>query len=114
MIKSRLMDQHIIAGIGNIYSDEILFQARVHPRTATDELDEEALRTVFDKMKTILKTAIDYDAEPSHFPDDFIIPRRHEDGECPVCGDNVERVKVSGRSAYFCPRCQEEPHHDRE
>ena len=109
MIKTRLMDQQIIAGIGNVYADEILFQARVHPKAHVDELDEEALRAVFDKMKAVLKTAIDHDAEPSQFPDDFIIPQRHEDGGCPVCGGSVERIKISGRSAYFCPRCQEKP-----
>lgn len=109
MIKTRLMDQKIIAGIGNVYSDEILFQARIHPETHTDELDDEALRTIFDKMKSVLKTAIDHNAEPAQFPKDFIIPHRHEDGECPDCGGPVERVKISGRSAYFCPRCQEKP-----
>jgi len=107
MIKTRLTDQHIMAGIGNVYSDEILFQAQVHPKTPVDKLDRETLRAVFDKMKSVLEIAIDHDAEPSQFPDDFIIPQRREDGECPVCGGNVERVKISGRSAYFCPRCQE-------
>ena len=107
MIKTRLMDQTIIAGIGNVYSDEILFQARIHPETPTDDMDEEALRTIFDKMKSVLKTAIDHNAEPAQFPDEFIVPQRHGDGECPECGGPMERVKISGRSAYFCPRCQE-------
>lgn len=108
MIKTRLMDQQIMAGVGNVYADEILFQARIHPNTPVDDLDEEALRTLFDKMKTVLKTAIECDAQPSQFPDHFIIPQRHEDGECPACGGDVQRIKISGRSTYFCPRCQDE------
>lgn len=106
MIKTRLMAQQIMAGIGNVYADEILFQARVHPQTAVNDLDEETLHTIFDKMKWVLRTAIEYDAEPDQFPDDFIIPQRHEDGECPDCGGSVERIKISGRTAYFCPSCQ--------
>jgi formamidopyrimidine-DNA glycosylase len=107
MLKTRLMDQQIMAGIGNVYSDEILFQAQIHPETSIDRLDEKTLQTVFEAMKSVLKTAIDCDAEPTQFPDDFIIPQRHEDGECPVCGGSIERIKISGRSAYYCPKCQE-------
>lgn len=89
------------------YSSEILFQARIHPETSIDRLDEKTLQTVFEAMKSVLKTAIDCDAEPSQFPDGFIIRHRHEDGECPFCGGSVERIKISGRSAYYCPSCQE-------
>jgi formamidopyrimidine-DNA glycosylase len=109
MIKTRLMDQKIMAGIGNVYADEILFQVRIHPKTPTNELDEKVLHAIFDAMKKVLETAIDRDADPHQFPDHFIIPQRREGGECPACGGNVQRLKISGRSSYVCPQCQEAP-----
>jgi len=106
MVKSRLMSQDIIAGIGNVYSDEILFQAGIHPRTPMRELDEGQIEQIFQIMKRVLKTAIDHKADPRQFPDSYIIPHREVGAQCPKCGGEVQRVKVSGRSAYFCPRCQ--------
>ncbi|MDX1614801.1 MAG: DNA-formamidopyrimidine glycosylase family protein [Candidatus Promineifilaceae bacterium] len=107
MLKSALMDQELMAGIGNVYSDEILYQARLHPRLAVNELDDDMERTLFEKMRSVLQTAIDHEAEPAQLPDHFLIPQRHEDGQCPECGGQVERIDVSGRSAYYCPSCQE-------
>jgi formamidopyrimidine-DNA glycosylase len=106
MIKSRLMDQHIMAGIGNVYSDEILFQAGIHPRTAVKDLDDDALRRVFDCMKEVLHVAIEHQARPEDFPPGYLTAYRGTDQECPNCGGRIERIKVAGRSAYFCPRCQ--------
>jgi formamidopyrimidine-DNA glycosylase len=106
MIKTRLMNQQIIAGVDNVYSDEILFQARVRPKTPVQELDEKTLHKIFDKMKQVLQTAIDNHAEPQEFPTDFLIPQRHEGGQCPNCGGEVQRIDISGRSAYYCPTCQ--------
>jgi len=106
MAKSFLMDQKTLAGIGNVYSDEILFQSGIHPRTKIDRLGEEAVQRVYEKMQEVLHTAIDCRAEPEQFPDDYIIPHRHPDGHCPLCGTPVERVKVSGRYAYYCPNRQ--------
>jgi formamidopyrimidine-DNA glycosylase len=108
MVKSFLMDQQTLAGIGNVYSDEILFQAGVHPRTKIDRLDEGTLEQVYDEMQEVLHTAIDCQAEPSQFPDNYLTPHRHSDGKCPLCGELVKRVKVSGRSAYYCPNRQGE------
>lgn len=109
MIKPRLMDQKIMAGLGNVYSDEILFQARVHPETPVEDLDKKTLRTIFEKMKSVLRTAIDHDADPEKLPDEFIIPQRHDGGTCPDCGGDIKHIDVSGRSAYYCPDCQKEP-----
>jgi formamidopyrimidine-DNA glycosylase len=106
MIKSRLMDQHLMAGIGNVYSDEILFQAGVHPRTPVNELDQDALKRVFDCLKRVLHVAIDHQAKPEEFPDGYLIPHRNTDDECPKCGGPIERVEVAGRTGYFCPNCQ--------
>ncbi len=106
MAKSFLMDQEVVAGIGNVYADEILFQAGIHPRRSIDALDGEERRELFDALKEVLATAIEHQADPETFPDDYIVPRREEGADCPRCEGQVERVEVSGRSAYYCPRCQ--------
>lgn len=106
MVKSTLMNQEIVAGIGNVYADEMLFQAGIHPRTQFNQLDAEALERLYQEMKAVLQTAIEHQAKPDQFPDDFITPHRHADGQCPHCGAKLERVKVSGRSAYLCPNRQ--------
>jgi formamidopyrimidine-DNA glycosylase len=108
MVKSFLMDQQTLAGIGNVYSDEILFQAGVHPRTKVNHLAEDVVERVYHEIGAVLRTAIDCRAEPDRFPDDYLIPQRHPDGTCPGCGTPVQRVKVSGRSAYYCPNRQGE------
>jgi len=106
MAKSILMDQETIAGIGNVYSDEILFQARIHPRTKINKLNEDELKTLFRNMKDVLQEAIEDDADPGQFPDSYIIPHRHKDGCCPICGEELRRVQVGSRHAYFCPNRQ--------
>jgi formamidopyrimidine-DNA glycosylase len=107
MIKSRLMDQHLMAGIGNVYSDEILFQAGVHPRTRVNELGSDGLKRIFDRLKEVLHIAIEHGAEPEQFPDGYLTRYRHTDQDCPKCGGPIERIEVAGRAGYFCPRCQD-------
>jgi formamidopyrimidine-DNA glycosylase len=106
MVKSILMDQDTIAGIGNVYSDEILFHAGIHPRTTINHLGEETLEELFHTMKDVLKKAIEYQAEPERFPESFITRHRHDGGTCPICGSELESVKVSSRTAYYCPNRQ--------
>ncbi len=106
MIKSALMDQERIAGIGNIYADEILFQAGINPKAKAGQLDEKALRALFKKRKDVLTTAIDRQAHPEDFPRTYIIPRRQNGAACPKCKAPIETVKVSGRTTYYCPKCQ--------
>jgi formamidopyrimidine-DNA glycosylase len=108
MVKSALMDQKRMAGIGNVYSDEILFQAGLHPKTKANELDEEALKDLFRTMKEVLETAIDHRADPEQFPDNWLTPHRDEEDPCPKCGGEIARIKVSSRSAYYCPACQKQ------
>jgi formamidopyrimidine-DNA glycosylase len=106
MVKSTLMNQQIIAGIGNVYSDEILFQARLHPRLGIDELDGETLEQLFNTMREVLQTAIDRRARPDQFPGTYLTRHRNEGERCPKCGGEIERLPVSGRTAYYCPSCQ--------
>jgi formamidopyrimidine-DNA glycosylase len=105
-VKSWLMDQGSIAGIGNVYSDEILFQAGVHPRCAVGELSGKTLGRVHRCMHTVLEQAIDAAADPENMPDSFLIPKRKKGGRCPRCAGEIASVKAAGRTAWFCPNCQ--------
>ncbi len=106
MVKAVLMDQHTMAGIGNVYADEILFQAGIHPRTKVNRLDQGELRDLFGAMKDVLQTAIACRADPARFPESFIADSRHPGGLCPMCGAELHTVKVSSRTTYFCPNRQ--------
>ena len=105
-IKSALMDQSCVAGIGNIYSDEVLFQAKVHPRAMASQLDDETVQALFASMKDVLAVAIDCQAQPARFPTHYLLPHRYKEGTCPVCHSALRRVKISGRTSYYCPGCQ--------
>ncbi|MBV8119901.1 MAG: hypothetical protein JO081_08205, partial [Alphaproteobacteria bacterium] len=111
-VKSLLMDQEAVAGIGNIYSDEIMFQAGVNPRTRCDRLDTAARQRLFGRIKEVLETAITSGAGAERLverlPGSFLIPHREKGGRCSRCGGEIARAKFSGRTAYFCPRCQPE------
>lgn len=106
MIKSTLMNQSILAGIGNVYSDEILFQARLRPDVSAEDLNRKDLRRLYDAMKDVLDTTVDCQADPERFPDSYLTPRRESGADCPGCDGAVKSVKISGRTSYFCPRCQ--------
>ncbi len=108
MIKSALINQKFIAGIGNIYSDEILFQAQIHPTTNISRLDEKLLDNLYKKMRKVLIMAIARQAEPEKFPQSYLLPHRSKGEKCPRCGGEIAQTKVSGRTAYYCPKCQKE------
>jgi formamidopyrimidine-DNA glycosylase len=106
-IKPALMNQQVMAGIGNIYSDEILFQARVHPKAPAGKLDDASLERLYSEMKDhVLPAAVKARAKPDRLPSSFIIPNRKKEGECPGCGGPLIKEPVSGRPTYYCPRCQ--------
>lgn len=105
-LKPALMNQERIAGIGNIYSDEILFQARLSPMAKTYRLSEQELEKLFRAMKEVLQTAIDSQVDPQKIPGHYLLPHREKGGNCPVCGGKLKTGKVSGRTAYYCPKCQ--------
>jgi formamidopyrimidine-DNA glycosylase len=107
-IKAALMDQGLMAGIGNIYSDEILFQVRLHPYTAVNKLSEQRLHQIYKTMKAVLAQAIQYQVDPTRMPQSWLLPHRDPRGQCPSCGEALVRHKVNQRSAYFCPHCQKQ------
>jgi formamidopyrimidine-DNA glycosylase len=112
-LKSLLMDQAALAGIGNIYSDEILFQARLHPQTPVDRLAAKERSRLYRAMRKVLETAIAVEAGSEHgaerLPRGYLLPQRQKGGRCPVCGGALETLKVGGRTGYCCPRCQPAP-----
>jgi formamidopyrimidine-DNA glycosylase len=105
-IKPILMNQSVLAGIGNIWADEILFQTRINPETRVDELNENQIRKIFNKMITILNTAIEKQASEEELPRSYLTRERNKRGTCPVCRTPFERIQVGGRTTYFCPSCQ--------
>jgi formamidopyrimidine-DNA glycosylase len=112
-IKAVLMDQARMAGIGNHYADEILFQARVHPGTIAQSLGTDARHRLFTAVKHVLQTAIDRGAGAEDFidrlPKGFLLPERHAGGHCPRCGTKLTIDKRGGRTSFHCPKCQPEP-----
>jgi formamidopyrimidine-DNA glycosylase len=109
-VKTVLMDQEIIAGIGNIYSDEILFQARIAPAERTDTLPQRRLKRLFLEMRGALQTAIARGAGSERFvermPKSFLQSERKRGGHCPRCRSLLRVFKLGGRTAYCCPCCQ--------
>lgn len=105
-IKQFLMDQSKFSGIGNIYSDEILFQSGIHPAAKTKSLSSAALGRLHKKALRILNYAVEKEADPEKFPGTWLIPSRKKGAECPKCKAHVQKTKSGGRSAYVCPKCQ--------
>lgn len=103
--KAVLLDQRVIAGVGNLYADEILYQAHIHPLTPLSLLDETRMEELYRTLREVLRIAVNRHADYSAFPGDFLLPRRHPGGICP-CGGTVEHIKAAGRTTYFCPACQ--------
>ncbi len=115
-IKQILMDQKVVAGIGNIYSDEILWAVKVSPFKRACKLSKNETQAIYRAMRRILSQAIRLKgASISDFRDirgergrfDRVRKVYQKEGErCPRCGSVIKRQKVGGRSAHYCPRCQ--------
>ena len=117
-IKAWLLDQRKIAGIGNIYAAEILFRAGIDPRRPARALAEEEVQRLIKAIPEVLKEAISgrgttlADAEyrvPTGEPGAFQVKLAvygREGEPCYACGTPIRRVKIAGRSTYFCPQCQ--------
>lgn len=105
-IKSLLMDQSTMAGVGNIYSDEILFQARLDPRRCSTDLDEASVGRLHRRLHRVLTTAIDRHADPAQLPASWLIQRRVDGVPCPRGNGEVRHFRSGGRGAFFCPACQ--------
>jgi formamidopyrimidine-DNA glycosylase len=118
-IKALLLDQHVLRGIGNIYTDESLWRARIHPMRLGEKLKDEELHRLFRTVQHVLREAIrlrgssvsdyvDANGEPGEFQLRHRVYMR-EGKKCFRCAAVIRRVIVAGRSSYFCPRCQAAP-----
>ncbi|MDP1719336.1 MAG: DNA-formamidopyrimidine glycosylase [bacterium] len=115
-IKQVLMDQEVIAGIGNIYSDDILWKAKINPFRPANELKNAELKNIYKAMREVLAKALKLrGTSTSDFRDtageeggytEFRAVYGREDEPCPRCGAKIVRKKIGGRSAHFCPECQ--------
>lgn len=118
-IKALLLDQHVLRGIGNIYADESLWRARIHPMRLGANLTSEELRRLHRAVRDVLNEAIrlrgssiadyvDSDGNLGGFQRRHRVYQR-EGKKCFRCGAVIRRAIVAGRSSHFCPRCQPAP-----
>jgi formamidopyrimidine-DNA glycosylase len=116
-IKAALLDQTVIAGIGNIYADESLWCAKIHPQTLVRDLKDAKIKQLYEAMTAVLRLAIEkggstdrnyVNAEGKrgsylHFASVF----RREGQPCPRCGTTIIKTRVAGRGTHLCPHCQQ-------
>jgi len=108
-----LMDQHPIAGLGNIYAAEVLFRSRIHPALPMGKLSKPKLRALYRDIRHVMEEAVAsaaaaYD-EPGRFAEGESFPCAvydREDEPCTICYRRIRRIPQGGRSTYFCPGCQ--------
>jgi formamidopyrimidine-DNA glycosylase len=104
-VKSTLMDQSVVAGLGNLLTDEICWRARINPARAVTELDPSDMRRLQAAMKTTLRTAVRRGCVP-RLPRWLTRERDETDPSCPRCGTRLRRSRIAGRTSLWCPRCQ--------
>ena len=116
-IKTALLNQEIMSGVGNIYADEALWRAKVHPESLTSELTQRKIATVVDAATEVMSEAIakggtsfddlyiNVNGESGFFEQSLSAYGR-EDEPCPRCGSLIKRIVFGARSSHFCPRCQ--------
>ena len=107
-VKAALMDQSLVAGVGNIIADEVLWQARIHPRRRIETLAPWERDRLYTELRTVLRVWVDrYDDIPAMSR--WLFPVRGLPGAtCPRCGTVLARTTAGGRTTYFCPTCQPE------
>ena len=115
-IKTLLLDQSIITGIGNIYADEILFLSKINPETQGCNLTNKNLKDIIDNTKNVLEKAIESGGTTIHsytsvdgitgrFQQELLVHQRKSE-PCPNCGKEILKIVVNGRGTYYCPKCQ--------
>ncbi|MBN1236671.1 MAG: hypothetical protein JW999_11605 [Methanotrichaceae archaeon] len=104
LIKSALLNQSLVAGLGNLYADEALFQAGICPNTRG--LDEVQHRALFFWIQEVLRTALATNANLEMLPNSYLLAHRYPGGTCPRDGALLRREKIGGRTSYYCPEHQ--------
>ena len=115
-IKSVLLDQNIIVGIGNIYADEILFLSKINPLKKCNLITKEEAENIIKYTKKVLEAAIEkggttirtyssVDGVHGLFQNELFVHGKDKNN-CPTCNTKIEKIKVGGRGTYYCPKCQ--------
>lgn len=115
-IKTSLLDQSVICGLGNIYADEVCFMVKVNPKTITCKLSDEKLQEVIDSSKKVLtkaislggttiKSFVNSHAATGLFQNELAV---HTKEICPTCCEKIVKIFVGGRGTYYCPNCQKQ------
>ncbi len=105
-VKTVLMDQKVVAGVGNEFSDEILFRAKVHPASPAVALPAKKLTEIYDLMISILKESVKVNSDRSKLEKYYFLDNRKAGLACPSCKGKTSVQTIGGRSSYFCSRCQ--------
>lgn len=122
-VKALLLDQTVIAGVGNIYADEALFRAGIHPLRRSDSLTDEEVIRLHGTVKDALQAGVDYEGASINWyrkPDgskgssqDHFFAYGRDGQPCKRCGTMIEKIRVAQRGTHFCPNCQLHfEHHD--
>lgn len=116
-IKSVILDQHVIAGLGNIYADEALFFAAIDPRSIAGELNHAQASKLLEGAREVMQASIDSggstmatyvraDGTKGDYLEKFAKVFRREGQSCLRCGHEITKIRVAGRGTHFCPNCQ--------
>jgi formamidopyrimidine-DNA glycosylase len=114
-VKSFLMDQKNIAGIGNVYLQDILFGARLHPNRTIESMTEKERDALYDSMRNVLKASIakgglayevDFMGKKGRYSVDDMAVGYKEGKQCPVCKTKIAKIRTGSTSTYICPKCQ--------
>jgi formamidopyrimidine-DNA glycosylase len=115
-IKAALLDQTVIAGVGNIYADESLWGAKIHPKRLVGSLTNAEFKKLYTEIRTVMNLAIEKGGSSNHTYVnaegekgkymDFAHVFRREGLACPRCGTTIEKLRVAGRGTHICPHCQ--------
>jgi len=116
-IKTALLNQEIMSGVGNIYADETLWRAKIHPEVSTADLSKKKIESVIDFATEVMQEAINKGGTSfddlyinvngeSGFFEQSLAAYGQEDEPCPRCGTLIRRITFGQRSSHFCPRCQ--------
>ena len=115
-IKTLLLDQTVVSGLGNIYADEVLFASKINPLRKANELNDEELQSILDNSKIIVLNAIKNGGTTIRsYTSSLGVEGRYQSNlkvykkeglPCLVCGNKIQKMKINGRSAHYCPVCQ--------
>ena len=107
-LKAFFLDQSQVAGLGNIYTDEVLFQARLDPRAPAADLSDGGVRRLHRQIRRVVDRAVSAGADPDAMPRGWLLHRREEGARCSRGNGEIRSFSVGGRRGYWCPACQED------